>query len=425
METPPIPPVLTKESIAFPVGEPAPVNWLKLAGWLALVKIAYLTLSTVALCLWPNMDVGQFHGVMIRWPRSGEPVFASHFATWDASHYLFLSQMGYSRGAQSCAFYPLWPLCIRWFSAFTWGNHIISGMLLANLFSLVGWIVFYATAARRFGRTVAALGLAFLIIFPGSLFYQYIYSEPLFFLLAMLLWYGLERQNYRMVWVAAFFLPLSRAVGLFCILPLAWHLAAQKPLPGFAWLQRLISNKPRESAAIQEPPASTVGNLRYYPLLIAPLMGWMLYFVLMTLWTGNPLEGIQAQRFWGNVHSIGNLFDVPKFLIGLVSFRSLHEFQGSILDRLMFIWLVLEIPTIWRMGKDLMVWTYVLGVLPAMSGTFVSFTRYESVVFPMFLALGISCANPDRRWRRIRLFSFCAFFHIILLWRFLNFNWAG
>ncbi len=32
-------------------------------------------------------------------------------------------------------------------------------------------------AARRFGEGVAALALVLLIIFPGSLFYQFVYTE--------------------------------------------------------------------------------------------------------------------------------------------------------------------------------------------------------------------------------------------------------
>ncbi len=424
MSMPSIPIEPAQAPSAPAVGSPAPIDWRKLLGWLVLIKVAYLTLAYVALCLWPSMNGSEFSSVMMRWPRQGGPIFASHFATWDAAHYLFLSEVGYVKSAPSCAFYPLWPLLVRWFSVFTGGSHVISGMLLANVFSLAGWMVFFLTASRRFGQTVAILGLAFLIIFPGSLFYQFIYTEPLFFVLAMLVWYGLERQNYRLVWVAAFFLPLSRAVGVFCILPLAWHLAAQKPLPYFKWLQRLTLDKPKTAEPPREPAPPAFGNLRFYPVLIAPLLGWLVYFVFMTIWTGNPLEGFEAQKYWG-VHSTGNLIDVPKFLFGLLTFNTLHEFQGSLLDRCMFIWLVLLIPTIWRLGKDMMLWTYILGILPAMSGTFVSFTRFESTVFPLFLALAVSCADPSKRWRRIRLFTVCVFFHLVLLWRFLNFNWAG
>ncbi|MEK7675814.1 MAG: hypothetical protein AAB676_08285, partial [Verrucomicrobiota bacterium] len=79
-------------------------------------KVGYLLSILVALLLWPDMDVSKFFRVMARWPREGQPIFASHFATWDAAYYLYLSEVGYHAGVPSCAFYPLWPLLVRGFA---------------------------------------------------------------------------------------------------------------------------------------------------------------------------------------------------------------------------------------------------------------------------------------------------------------------
>jgi hypothetical protein len=72
-----------------------------------------------------------------------------------------------------------------------------------------------------------------------------------------------------------------------------------------------------------------------------------------------------------------------------------------------------------------MVWIYVLGILPAMSGTFTSYTRFASCAFPMFIALGVFLGRPERRFLRWATVWIFATLHAVLLWRFVNFRWAG
>jgi NhaP-type Na+/H+ and K+/H+ antiporter len=113
--------------------------------------------------------------------------------------------------------------------------------------------------------------------------------------------------------------------------------------------------------------------------------------------------------------------------------------------------LLYTLPVQWRLGKDLLVWIYVLGILPAMSGTFTSYTRFESTAFPVFIALaaflnaegGVRTAESSvtpvaprlatlaSRLPRLRvavrwaLLGTFAVLHLWLLWRFVNFRWAG
>jgi len=143
-------------------------------------------------------------------------------------------------------------------------------------------------------------------------------------------------------------------------------------------------------------------------------------------WTGNPFEGFEAQKHW-RVHSISNLWDAPKFIVGLFTPTQWHEFRGSLLDRCVFMLLLYCLPVIWKLDRSrgLMVWTYVLGIVPAMSGTFTSYTRFASCAFPMFIALGVFLAPPERRYLRWATVLVFATLQVVLLWRFVNFRWAG
>jgi hypothetical protein len=405
-------------------------KWRRIVLWLVLFKIGYLALVCAACRMWPNLNLDKFYEINTVWFNSVDPVwaqqrnpsFTSHFTTWDAEHYLFLSERGYQKDAPSSAFYPLWPVAVRWASILTGGSHIIAGMVLANVFSLAAWVFFYIAASKRFGESVALWALVFLIVFPGSLFYQFIYSESLFFLLVMLLWFGLERKHYGLAWFAAFLLPLCRAVGVFSLLPTTWHWLMQRDwtlLAHWRWMcENRQPEKPRE-----ELKSLHVGWKGYAMISAAPL-GLILYFALMRAWTGNPFEGIDAQKYWG-VHSLSNLWNLPKFIIGFVEPTAWHGFSGSVLDRCAFVLLAYSLRLIWRLGNDMVVWTYVLGILPAMSGTFVSFIRFESTVFPLFIALAVFFTSLKMRWPLITCIVLSGLMHVVLLWRFVNFRWAG
>ncbi len=453
-------------------------GWQRVMLWLVMLKIGYFALVGGLISLCPDFDENRNNAVLeywfpnseARWLATQQTKISRHFTTWDASHYLVLSEAGYFKGLKSCAFYPLWPLTVLWVSDATGVSRLIAGMVLANLFSLAGWTLFWSITAKRFGASVAKWALAFLVVFPGSVFYQFIYTEPLFFLLVMLLWFGMESRCYGLACMAAFLLPLSRAVGVFALLPILWHMlkrwraAARAPgnaaprqggivpvegrradieefssakphEPGSAGMPAGVSraedltdrdaSAPKRGTSAREIRLLTSLQLAGPMLLVAaPLLGWAAYFGLMRHWTGNAFEGFQGQANW-HAHSINNLWDLPKFVIGFLEPASWHEFRGSVLDRCGFMLLASCLPLVWHMGKDLVVWVCVLGIVPAMSGTFISFIRFESVVFPLFIALAVLTVNLGGRWLRLVAIHVMVILHVILLWRFLNYGWAG
>lgn len=403
---------------------------------LALFKVAYGAVLLAALLLW-----GDLEGIEARhqlWPAEGSPMFLSHFTTWDAAHYLHLSTAGYQAGDRSCAFYPLWPLLLGAFAPVAGASLPVAGLLLANAFSVGAWAMFYILVSERLGPRVAKLAILLLLAFPGSLFFQFIYTESLCFFLLMLLCLALERERFALAAVPAFLLPMTRAVGLFCVFPIAWHLllppmrsaeggvrnGRQRPEVGG---ERSDGGDQRSEIRDQEAARANFWSravLSRAWLLAAPLAGWAAYVGLMWHWTGNPFEGFEAQKHW-RVHSITNLWDVPKFIVGFLTPTTWHAFTGSVLDRSVFLLLLYCLPLLWRLDKEWLIWTLVLGVVPAMSGTFTSFTRFATLAFPMFAALGVFLARPQRRWLRSGVLAVFAVLHVVLVWRYVNCQWAG
>lgn len=430
-------------------------RWPRVLAVLLGVKAVYAGAVAALIAFGADFEAERAAQILAGWfPAGWSPaprgIWERHFATWDAEHYLYLSAAGYSAEARSIAFYPLWPLAIRAGAALTGLSHVASGLLLANLCSLVGWLVFHRVAARRWGEVVADAALAMLVVFPGSLFFQFVYSESLFFLLLMVLWWGLERRHWSAAGFAALLLPLARGVGVFAVLPLAWHVARERGW-GAGFRRRKVgtrpvegghkpgdreaeNQKPNATAQAGEPSRSISGSgagvrrsdvgISPWTLLAAPVWGWGLYLGLMAHWTGNPWAGVEAQRFWG-VHAMANLWDLPKFVAGYFEVSDWHAFRGSVLDRVGFLLLVYTLPVQWRMGKDLLAWTLMLGVLPAMSGTFTSFVRFEACAFPLFLGLAGFFTRLKWKWPGASFGLLCLGLHGVLLWRFLNYRWAG
>ncbi len=394
-------------------------------------KVTYLSMLTIALRLCPDLDERQFWMSKATWPVDSQPTFMTHFATWGAAHYLYLSTIGYEESHPSCAFYPLWPLLLRWFCRLTHFDVVWMGLILTNVASTIAFVIFYQIITMRYGERIGVFSLLLILLYPGALFYNFIYSESLFFLLSMLLLLGMERNWHSVIWLAGFLLPMTRAVGIFSLAPLLWYCAQYCAIISSA------GNRTKQLAPVSwnwlEWKESNLKlfykhhSFSRHILLLpcAPLLGYCTYFILMWKWTGNPLEGIQAQRFWGHVHSIGNLWNIEKFALGFCSPSAWHDFRESMLDRMVFILFAGCLPRIWALDKGWFLWALFLGVVPAMSGTFTSFTRFASVIFPIFVALATFIAPYKTPLVRYVLFGLFGLLQIVLVWRFVNFRWAG
>jgi len=383
--------------------------------WICIFKLGYWAALLSAVKLWGNFNVFD----VLYWPRNTALTLSSHFIPYDGSFYLSIGETGYHAGDRACAFYPLWPLIIRWVSHLAHGEMLVTGLVSANVLSLIAWLLFFHIVSQHWGPNVATWALVYLIAFPGSLFYHFLYSESLFLLLLMGLWWALQHEYYGLAFGLAFLVPLTRAIGVFCLFPICWYILAVSP-PN--WLK----HRPRLFALLRGPnnvPGAQKA-LRGWWLASAPLAGWLVYLSLMFLWTGNPFEGFAAQKYW-EVHSVNNLWNVPKFVAAFLTPDTWHAFSGSLLDRSIFALLVCCLPLVWKLDRRLIAWVCVLGILPAMSGTFTSYTRFASVAFPLFIALGVYFAPPERRYLRYGVLGVFVVIHITLVWRYVNFQWAS
>jgi hypothetical protein len=346
--------------------------------------------------------------------RHARPGFAERFSTWDGEHYLELSEHGHRAGSLSAAFYPLWPGLMHVATRAAGGASLIAALLLANLFSLAAWVLFHHLVSRAHGEETADCALALLIAYPGSLFYQFPYSESLFLLLVVLFFIGLFRTNYWVVASTGFLLPLTRATGIFCLLPLAWHVwedAIQRSA-------RTGRTRIREAFAASMRPGTLLA-------CICPLAGYATYFALMWAMTGNAFEGFDAQRHYVNRPSIANILNVSGSVRAFFHVGWEHGFTDSPIDRAFFVAFLFCLPLMWRLDKRYFLYAIGSGLVPALSNWFFSFTRLLTLCFPIFIVSGEKLAGAKNRLYFWSVVAMLATLQTVLLVRHVNFRWAG
>jgi hypothetical protein len=344
----------------------------------------------ISLTLFPWFADGRFDWCR-HWPLVGGPTIESRLATWDAAHYLYLAKNGYQKDDIACAFYPLWPGLIRLFSIVTRIDIFTSGILLANVLSLAAVFLFHYLVRSQHGLETAKVATAFLLAFPGSIFFSFIYTEPLFLLLVVLFFIFLFQENYWGVAATGFLLSLTKAVGIFCVLPLLWQLFA---------LRR---------------PA------RLALAACGPVLGYISYFFVMFAFTGNPWEGFEAQKYYENRPSIANMFNLKGMF---ATFCEIQDF-GAALDRVLFLVFLGSLFWVYRLNKTYFVFALAAGAIPALSTWFVSYRRQIMMCFPLFIALGHHLKGRDNRLPRWYLLAVMAAIQSFFLVRYLNFMWAG
>lgn len=186
-------------------------------------------------------------------------------------------------------------------------------------------------------------------------------------------------------------MPLTRPVGVFCVVPLAWHL----------W---------------------TCGRRSRWFWLLAPLAGWGAYFAAMGAMTGNAWEGFAAQRKYWPTNSAAHLLDPVGTLGAFLDVQGVHQFYGSLLDRMSFAAFLAGLSFWWRRDKEWWLWAVMLGVLPGILAWFAAYLRYAAMAFPAAVALAVW--SHDKKTRDGILCGLAGL-QAGWVWRHIHFVWAG
>lgn len=326
------------------------------------------------------------------------------WSRWDARWYLDIVMNGYtaSENFQSSystiAFFPLFPYLVKAFSfllpqAFlSQSVYLLIGLLLNNSFFLTGLFFLYRLTDAFFHSDLLNKGVILLVVaYPASFYYSCFYTESLFFLLAVLSLWTAQNQRWFLSAIFCALLSVTRPQGILMLLPIAILL--------FQSMQWKIRNFP----------------MRALWFLIVPLPLFIHLFHLYNL-TGDILAPVSAQSAWRKefgaikTHFL-DIFQTPE--------ASVFKFD-SLLTAL---FLGLSIYALFVLPSPAYgLFALLIILMPVLSGTSVSMTRYIGVAFPAFIALAKSLK------REAFIYSLAAIFFAIQIFFFvgwINYYWIS
>lgn len=295
------------------------------------------------------------------------PDWLWRWANFDGVHYLRIVKSGYESGL-SQAFFPVYPLLIRWLGQLI-HNPLIVGLIISHLAFSV-FIYFFIKLARLdySSKAVIWAGLL-LLLFPTSFFYFTVYTESLFLALAAASLYFARTKKYYLASLLAGLASATRLIGIFLLPAILWEY----------W--QANSKKIKAFSVIAQTLLASSGLLSY------------LYYLKKTF--ADALIFIHSQPGFGANRQVDKLvmiyqviFRYLKMLITVSPKNEIFpalliEFSLSTLALVVIIWAIIK-----KFRASYLIFIIPVYFLPTLTGTFSSMPRYILACFPLFYLFG-------------------------------------
>lgn len=298
------------------------------------------------------------------------------FYHWDVRHYLDIAEHGYTLTERDhyfqIVFMPLWPMLIYLINLIT-GNVLISGMILAQIFSLLGACFLFQTIKRDYSESIAFLSVVLLFLFPTGFFFHLPYTESLFLFFLGGFFYALRSQRFFAAALWGFFLASTRVMGFLMIVPYLVEYFVQYRMH----IRRQL----------------------FYPLII--LAGFGGYLIVNYFVGGNFFYFLDIQKeHW--THKTTSLLLIPKHIyfafIGLFHWNSFtaNDLIVGKIEPFFSLLAALLLVLGYRMLKPSYFWYSLVNIVFIFSQSFwASNTRYLLIIFPLFIVLADLFVNSS------------------------------
>jgi hypothetical protein len=168
-------------------------------------------------------------------PNLPDPaIFPNLWARWDSEFYLQVSAEGLPRKGQELAFFPMYSLLIRFFSLGIAGLSVWMGYLISNISFILGSLFLWRQVKGEFSPGVAWATVITLSLFPTSLFFSAVYSEGIFLLFSVLVYWFSVREKYGLAALFVGLGALTKVPGiLLIVIPLVEMIQRRSPRIGY------------------------------------------------------------------------------------------------------------------------------------------------------------------------------------------------
>lgn len=371
-----------------------------------LWKLLDVFTSVIAPKFIPYLGFFSYGDTMLKY---GLPSFIRGLTNFDGIFYIRISLQGYSQYEQ--AYFPLYPLLIRFFTLLTFGNPIIAGVLISNIVFIFGLIVFLKYAAKITKNQNLIWLILFLLCYPTSFFFGVMYTESLFFLLLLSSVYFFQKEKYILSFLFAFLTGLTRVTGVFLVILLIFEAYKKIRVKNLPLWKNILNSK------------------KMLVVLTAPILGISTYCFYLWFRYGDPLYFFHAQEYFG-AHRSTSLISPPqvifRYLKIFITANKNFQYYVAVNELFFFFFvsllLLIDLKNILRkkpfnlsrLGLNVFSFTNVL--VPTLTGTLTAIPRYSLLSLSIFFAL----AEIENKLIKVILLIIFLILHIVFLGLFIQ-----
>jgi len=211
------------------------------------------------------------HGVLpagssdqaMRWPGV--------WARWDSGYYLTIARNGYSASNATPAFYPLYPLILRFIKIVTNLDVVSIGTIFSTIFTTIAFLVIFNTFSADFDISINKDIILLLSLFPTAFFLFSIYTESLFLFLSIIVYYLTQRKKWKLAALSCFLASITRDNGFLVTVIIA--------------IEFLYSTKINKKSLISA-----------FVLCLPGIIGFISYHAFLGIIFGDPLLSIHVHE---------------------------------------------------------------------------------------------------------------------------------
>lgn len=310
------------------------------------------------------------------------------WGNFDGQHYMEIAERGYQTFEQ--AFFPLLPILISLLFRLLRIPYIIGGQVVSNLALVLSLIVLLRLLEVEKIKISKALFILTIVSFPTSFFYQSIYNDSLFLLLASLTIYFARKSNWILASLFGSAATLARLNGLALIIfILAEYVSTKYKNSILTWNQKNIFKEAIKKLSIKEIAKSKIGAVLLIPISFVGYLiyvqqrfgNWHLLFSSLSIWKQDKLTfPLQVFFRYGKILILHDRFTVTYWVAVI-----------ELLFVLFYMFLL-----IWAYKKiRLSYWIFfmVSFIIPTLTGSFAGMPRYGLHLYPLYLSLSLFLAG--------------------------------
>jgi len=292
------------------------------------------------------------------------------WANFDGEHYLYIAEKGY--GGFEQAFFPLYPLTIRFLGFVFGGNYLFTGLFISNICFLISLFLLYRLVRFDFDKRIAKWTIVLLLLFPASFFFGAVYTESLFLMLVLLSFWVARTGKWWLAGLAGMLAGATRFVGIFLL-----------PAIAIEFFRTEIKNKKLD-----------IGRLKNFIWILIIPLGLAAYMAYLVRTTGDALAFIHSLSAFGVNRTGGEIILLPQvfwryFKIFFTASFNWQYFISCFEFFITICFLTLLVYSYKKIRLSYVVFSFLVFITPTLTGTFSSIGRYVLVIFPCFIVLAL------------------------------------